>query len=154
MRAGPRRRPYFWYWNVAAFAVIIGLASWRGLRTVEYRRLSTRLGYDGPAGMFPIAHFRAMAPKGADPQQVWARMRGYESISYYTIPFVDGSDTLTVQRFHYPLHLGSLNVDVQYLHGHVHDVDVDGHSQRGLQAVSAAEAFGRLTWSPQGAGQR
>jgi hypothetical protein len=154
MKAEPRRRPYLRYWNVAALLAMLGLASWRGLRTVEYRRLSSRLGYDGPAGLFPIGHFRAVAPKGADPQQVWARMKGYDSVSYYTIPFVDGSDTLTVQRFHYRLSLGSLDVDVLYQNGQVHDVDVEDHNQRGMRPISATEAFGRLRWSPQSAGTR
>lgn len=136
------------YWNYFALFLVLSVVSWRALSALEYRKLAERLGYSGPSERFPISHFRTVAANGSDAQQVWARIRGFDRVTYFLLPFVDGSDTLTVQRFTYPLVTGALDVDVRDLRGRVHDVEVGGYGNRGIRSISATQAYERLGWHP------
>jgi hypothetical protein len=135
-------------WNLAVLLGIAAFLSWRFLRAAELRALSERLGYDGPAQAFPIAHFRQVAPAGASPQEVWARVGQVASVHYYSAPIVGASDSVVIQRFAYPLRWGDLTVDVEYHAGAVRDVETTGETWLGMVPLSNDEAYRRLGWRP------
>lgn len=135
-------------WNATALVMVVAYVTWRVARQREFTRLAERLGYSGPSATFPIAYFRTVAREGAGPQEVWAGMAGYDSVSYYLVPIVGGSDSILVQRFSYPMRWDVLNVEVEYSDAHVRDIETGGDGRLGAHPIPAIEAYSRLGWRP------
>ena len=112
------------------------------------RRLEHRLEADETDLRFPAEYFRQQAPRGASPDEVCGRMRGYSAIRYYLVSLAGGPDSAVVQQFRYPLAVGTLAVGVQYRNGRVADVDTERIGIGDSRELTAQEARERLGVSP------
>lgn len=133
--------------TIALLLVLCVLVARRTLYLVELRRVAKQLGYTGPPNRFPIAHFRRVAPIGARPATVWHGMTGYDTVAYYIAPVVGTADSVVIQRYRYPLRVGALHVDILYLGGVVHDVEVDDQAVPGT-SLEVGVAYARMGWRP------
>lgn len=125
--------------------LILG-ASLLGASADQYamRRLERRLGADETDLRFPAEYFRQQAPRGASPDEVCGRMRGYNAVRYYLVSLAGGPDSVVVQQFRYPLVVGTLAVGVQYRDGRVADVDTERIGIGDSRPLTAPEARERL----------